>query len=72
MTVTRRPSYTVTVSRQDDRWFAEVDGLPPNMLGATDVPWFGDLDPEVRDLVAGLTQTEPDSFGLTWVFTPAP
>ena len=59
-------TYNVTVTREDDLWVAEVHGLPPHLLGITDVEHFADLAVEVRDLIAGLTDTDPDSFSLTW------
>ncbi|MBO0835767.1 MAG: MerR [Actinobacteria bacterium] len=58
--------YEVTVTRDDGLWAAVISGLPPLMIGATDVERFADLDVEVRDLIAGLTDTDPDSFGLAW------
>lgn len=62
-------TYHVTVTREDGTWFADVDGLPSNLIGATDVPRFADRDVEVRDLVAGLTDTAPDQFDLAWRFS---
>lgn len=59
-------TYQVTVTRDENLWAAVIDGLPAGMIGATDAERFEDLDTEVRDLIAGLTDTEPDSFGLTW------
>lgn len=59
-------SYRVTVTREDGWWVAVVDGLPPHLAGATDIERFADLDVEVRDLVAGLTDADPDGFGLAW------
>jgi hypothetical protein len=59
-------SYDVTVTRDGGLWAAVIDGLPSRMVGATDVERFADLDVEVRDLIAGLTDTTPDSFGLRW------
>jgi len=59
-------TYKVTVTRDENLWAVVVDGLPAGAIGATDVERFEDLDIEVRDLIAGLTGTEPDSFGLTW------
>ncbi|MFY9806905.1 MAG: MerR [Pseudonocardiaceae bacterium] len=59
-------SYHVTVTRQDGAWFADVNGLAPNLIGVTDVPRFADLDVEVRDLVAGLTDGDPEGFDLSW------
>ena len=59
-------TYRVTVTRDDDVWAAVIDGLPPHMIGATDVERFSDLEPEVRDLVAALTDADLDSFGLEW------
>lgn len=58
--------YEVTVTRDDGLWAAVIDGLPPHVIGATDVERFGDLEVEVRDLIAGLTDTDPDSFALAW------
>jgi hypothetical protein len=61
-----RPVYRVTVTREDQLWTATVDGLPPHMVGVTDVERFADLEVEVRDLVAGLTDSEPNAFMLSW------
>ncbi len=59
-------TYGVTVTRDSGMWAAVVDGLPPHVIGAIDVEHFADLRSEVQDLVAALTETGPDSFGLTW------
>lgn len=59
-------TYPVTVTRDSGLWVAQVDGLPSGSIGVTDVERFADLDTEVRDLLAGLTQTDPETFGLTW------
>jgi hypothetical protein len=59
-------TYHVTVTRDSGLWAAVVAGLPPHLIGATDVERFGDIDVEVRDLIAGLTDSAPDSFGLRW------
>jgi hypothetical protein len=61
-----RPAYVVTVTRDANLWAAQIDGLPPGCIGATDVEHFADLDVDVRDLVAGLTDTAPDAFDLDW------
>lgn len=63
-------TYRVTVTRQDGVWFADVDGLPAHLIGATDVPRFADLDVEVRDLLAGLLGREPEDLdiGFTVLF----
>jgi predicted XRE-type DNA-binding protein len=61
-------TYRVMVTRQDGAWFADVGGLPPNLVAATDVPRFADLDVEVRDLVAGLLDVDPESFELEWAY----
>jgi DNA-directed RNA polymerase specialized sigma24 family protein len=62
---TRRPSWGVTVTREDGLWVAVVDGLAG---GATDVEHFDELDTEVRDLVAGLTDADPHEFDIEWHF----
>lgn len=56
-------TYDVTVTREDDLWVADItgEGLGP---AATDVERFADLDTEVRDLIAGLTDADPGSLGL--------
>jgi hypothetical protein len=59
-------TYDVTVTRDSGLWAAVVTGLPPHVVGATDVERFADIDVEVRDLIAGLTDSAPDSFGLRW------
>ena len=58
-------TYQVTVTREDGLWVADVagEGLGP---AATDVQRFGDLDIEVRDFIAGLTDTDPDELDLEW------
>jgi len=55
-------TYDVTVSREDDLWVADIAGL----TAATDVLRFGDLDVEVRDLIAGLTGSDPAKFDIRW------
>lgn len=55
-------TYDVTVSREDDLWVADIAGL----TAATDVLRFGDLDVEVRDLIAGLTDSGPGEFDIRW------
>lgn len=58
-------TYQVTVTREDGLWVADIGG--PNLgPAATDAAHFADLNTEVRDLIAGLTGTEPDAFGLAW------
>lgn len=59
-------TYDVTVTRDSGLWAAVVSGLPSYAVGATDVERFADLDVEVRDLIAGLTDSAPDSFDLRW------
>jgi hypothetical protein len=54
-------SYDVTVTREDNLWVALVDDV-----GATDVEHFSDLDVEVRDYIAGMTDADPDDFALHW------
>lgn len=55
-------TYDVTVSREDDLWVADIAG----MTAATDVIRFSDLDVEVRDLIAGLTDLDPAEFDIRW------
>lgn len=57
--------YEVTVLREDGAWVADVRGAGLGSA-ATQTDRFADLDTEVRDLVAGLTDTDPGSFGLAW------
>ena len=64
--MTLTTTYRVTVEREDQLWTALVEGLPSRAFGATDTDRFADLDDMVRDLVATLTDTDPDSFDLTW------
>lgn len=56
------PAYEITVFREDDLWVADI----PQLTAATDMFRFADLDVEVRDLIAGLTDAEPHSFDLSW------
>lgn len=55
-------AYDVIVTREDNLWVADIVGL----TAATDVEHFASLDVEVRDLIAGLTDTEPDDFAINW------
>lgn len=57
------PVYHVTVTREDNLWVAVVHDLP---AGATDVSRMVDLEPEVRDLIAGLEDLDPDDFEISW------
>lgn len=57
------PTWVVTVSREDGLWVAVVDGLPG---GATDLAHFDDLEVEVRDLISGLADVDPDGFVIEW------
>lgn len=66
MTAATSTAYTVTVTREDNLWVADIDGMPSNFIGATDVERFSDLDIEVRDLIAGLTDADPDDFAINW------
>lgn len=59
-------AYNVTVTRDDNLWVSTVHGLPAHLLAVTDVEHFTDLDVEVRDLIAGLTDTDPDDFAINW------
>lgn len=54
--------YDVTVFREHDLWVADI----PELVAATDMLRFTDLDVEVRDLIAGLTDADPESFDLSW------
>lgn len=55
-------TYDVNVFREDELWVADVVGL----TAATDMFRFADLDVEVRDLISGLTDVDPDAFDLRW------
>jgi predicted RNase H-like HicB family nuclease len=63
MTTEHRPVYDVTVTREDNLWVAEVKDLRG---GATDAERFADLNEEVRDLIAGLTDTDLGHFDVRW------
>jgi hypothetical protein len=41
-------TYAVIVTRDGSLWAAVVDGLPPHVIGATDVERFADLDVRAR------------------------
>jgi hypothetical protein len=60
-------TYQVTVTREDGLWVADIWNAE---LGpaATDAARFTDLDTEVRDLISGLTGSEPDEAVLAWRF----
>ena len=61
-----RPTYGVTVEREEQLWTADVDGLPSDTNTATDTERFADLEQEVRDFVATVTDAEPGDFDLVW------
>jgi hypothetical protein len=61
-------TYEVTVRREGGLWAVVINGLPPNVIGATDVDRFADLDAEVRELIADLTDADPGSFSLFWQY----
>ncbi|MGH3526575.1 MAG: MerR [Pseudonocardiaceae bacterium] len=54
-------SYDVTVTREDNLWVALTDNV-----GATDVEHFPELDVEVRDYIAGMTDADPGDFAIRW------
>ncbi len=62
------PTYRVTVTREIGLWAATVDGLPPGVVGATDVERHADLDDAVRDLIAGLTEVDTSDFHVQWAY----
>lgn len=53
------------MTREDDYWVAQVAGLRG---GATEARRWRDLENEVRDLIAGLTDVDEQSFDLVWHF----
>jgi hypothetical protein len=69
--MTSRPTYGVTVEREDQLWTASVDGLPAGTNTATDTEHFAELEQEVRDFIATVTDTEPDDFDLVWRYVQA-
>lgn len=56
-------TYHVTVTREDGLWVANIAELSP---GATDVEHFADLETEVRDLISGLSDADPDELEVSW------
>jgi hypothetical protein len=62
-------SYPVSVSREEPWWVAVVAGLPG---GATEARRLDQLEAEVRDLIAGLTDTSEDAFDLDWSYDLPP
>jgi DNA-directed RNA polymerase specialized sigma24 family protein len=58
-------SYQVEVTREDGLWVADI-WAPELGPAATDTAHFADLEAEVRDLLAGLTDSEPGHVELTW------
>lgn len=47
-------------------WASVVSGLPPRTGVALDIEHFADIEPEIRDAVAAITETGPADFGLRW------
>jgi len=58
-------SYRVEVTREDGLWVADI-WAPELGPAATDTVHFADLEAEVHDLIAGLIDSEPADFELTW------
>ena len=63
-------SYRVEVTREDGVWVADI-WAPELGPAATDTVHFADLEAEVRDLIAGLTDREPGDLELTWRYNIA-
>jgi hypothetical protein len=61
-------SYDVIVSREGKFWVAVVDGVRG---GATESRRLANLEVEVRDLLAGLLDTDPDDLDLNFQMAPA-
>ena len=61
-------SYDVIVSREGGFWVAVVDGVRG---GATEARRLANLEVEVRDLLAGLLDADPDALDLRFQFAPA-
>jgi len=55
--------YTVTVIREGKWWIGEVAAVAG---AATETTRLADLEIEVRDLLAGLLDTDDDAFDLAW------
>jgi hypothetical protein len=58
-------SYQVGVTRENGLWVADI-WAPELGPAATDSVHFADFEAEVRDLIAGLTDSEPDDLEPTW------
>jgi hypothetical protein len=44
--------YTVTVIRDEDLWAVTIDGLPKNVGGVADYPYFSEIEEVLQYLVA--------------------
>lgn len=58
----------VRVTREDGYWVAVVDGVRG---GATETRRLSALDAEVRNLLAGLLDVDPDALELNYDYAPA-
>ncbi|MGH3615354.1 MAG: MerR [Pseudonocardia sp.] len=61
-------TYDVTVTREDDLWVSVVHGLPANVAGAIDGEHLAELLADVPEIVAGLTDTDPEAFDIRFRF----
>jgi hypothetical protein len=61
-------TYQVEVTRENGLWAADIWGPELGPM-ATDTVHFADLETEVRDLIAGLTDTDPGDFELSWRYS---
>lgn len=59
-------TYTATVTREDDLWVVEIDGLPQNVSSAADYESLPELFEDTPELIADLTDTDPDDFSIEW------
>ena len=61
-----RPTYTITVIRDDNLWAAQIGGLPPGRIGVTDVGTSPTSRPRCPISLPGSTDADPDEFDLVW------
>lgn len=58
--------YTVTVAREGNQWVAVARGLPKGVVGAMDFDRFPEVHEGMREVIADLTDSDPEAFDIEW------
>ncbi|SDU62929.1 hypothetical protein [Jiangella alkaliphila] len=59
-------TYAVKVVRDEDLWVADIEGLPPSVIGAADYPTLAELHTDLPELIADLAGSDPSDVTISW------